>query len=158
MKRWVSASALISLLISVLISPHANSVYKGESASGDIKVLTLAISKGIRAQFCSMSMLTERIVVTAGHCMAADASSGGKLRFDTEQIWVTQPGAEMLVDDIGTRVKVAKVVLVPGYENYWDPAKRDRRTQRDDIAFILAPGFKLNLTEKQNSSHYLVKG
>ena len=68
--------------------------------------------------------------------MAADASSGGKLRFDTEQIWVTQPGAEMLVDDIGTRVKVAKVVLVPGYENYWDPAKRDRRTQRDDIAFI----------------------
>lgn len=81
-------------------------------------------------------MLTERIVVTAGHCMAAEASSGGKLRFDTEQIWVTQPGAEMLVDDIGTRVKVAKVVLVPGYENYWDPAKRDRRTQRDDIAFI----------------------
>ena len=136
MKRWVSASALISLLISVLISPHASSVYKGESASGDIKVLTLAISKGIRAQFCSMSMLTERIVVTAGHCMAADASSGGKLRFDTEQIWVTQPGAEMLVDDIGSRVKVAKVVLVPGYENYWDPAKRDRRTQRDDIAFI----------------------
>jgi hypothetical protein len=120
----------------VLISPHASSVYKGESASGDVKVLTLAISKGVRAQFCSMAMLTERIVVTAGHCMAADASSGGKLRFDTEQIWVTQPGAEMLVDDIGTRVKVAKVVLVPGYENYWDPAKRDRRTQRDDIAFI----------------------
>jgi hypothetical protein len=83
-----------------------------------------------------MSMLTERVVVTAGHCMAADASSGGKLRFDTEQIWVTQPGAEMSIDDIGTRVKVAKVVLVPGYENYWDPAKRDRRTQRDDIAFI----------------------
>lgn len=122
--------------MSVLYSPHANSVYKGESASGDIKVLTLASSKGARAQFCSMSMLTERVVVTAGHCMAADASSGGKLRFDTEQIWVTQPGAEMSIDDIGTRVKVAKVVLVPGYENYWDPAKRDRRTQRDDIAFI----------------------
>ena len=83
-----------------------------------------------------MAMLTESIIVTAGHCMAAEASSGGKLRFDTEQIWVTQPGAEMLLDDIETRVKVIKVVLVPGYENYWDPANRDRRTQRDDIAFI----------------------
>ncbi len=136
MRRWVSASAAMALLISIVYSPHANSVYKGESASGDVKVLTLATSKGARTQFCSMSMLTERIVVTAGHCMAAEASSGGKLRFDTEQIWVTQPGAEMLIDDVSTRVKVAKVVLVPGYENYWDPAKRDRRTQRDDIAFI----------------------
>lgn len=120
----------------MLFSPNASSVYKGESASGDVKVLTLASTKGVRTQFCSMAMLTERIVVTAGHCMAAEASSGGKLRFDTEQIWVTQPGAEMLLDEIGSRVKVSKVVLVPGYENFWDPAKRDRRTQRDDIAFI----------------------
>jgi hypothetical protein len=135
-KRGLSSSVSVALAISVVFSPHASSVYKGESASGDVKVLTLASSKGVRTQFCSMAMLTERIVVTAGHCMAAEASSGGKLRFDTEQIWVTQPGAEMLVDEIGTRVKVAKVVLVPGYENYWDPAKRDRRTQRDDIAFI----------------------
>ena len=83
-----------------------------------------------------MSMLTERIVVTAGHCMAAEASAGGMLRFSTEQLWVTQPGADMASDDLATRVKVSKVVLIPGYENYWEPAKNDRRTQRDDIAFI----------------------
>lgn len=136
MKSWLRAAVSIALVISVLFSPFAHSVYKGENASGDVKVLTLASSKGARSQFCSMSMLTERIVVTAGHCMAAEASSGGKLRFNTEQLWVTQPGAEMLLDDIDTRVKVVKVVLVPGYENYWDPANRDRRTQKDDIAFI----------------------
>jgi secreted trypsin-like serine protease len=123
-------------MLAVVFSPSANSVYKGESALGDQKVLTLASSKSARNQFCSMSMLTERIVVTAGHCMAAEASAGGKLRFDTEQIWVTQPGADMASDDLATRGKVSKVVLIPGYENYWDPTKNDRRTQRDDIAFI----------------------
>lgn len=136
MKSWLRAAVSIALVISVLFSPHAHSVYKGESALGDEKVLTLASSKGGRNQFCSMSMLTERIVVTAGHCMAAEASAGGMLRFSTEQLWVTQPGADMASDDLATRVKVSKVVLIPGYENYWEPAKNDRRTQRDDIAFI----------------------
>lgn len=136
MKSWLRAAVSIALVNSVLFSPHAHSVYKGESALGDEKVLTLASSKGARNQFCSMSMLTERIVVTAGHCMAAEASAGGMLRFSTEQLWVTQPGADMASDDLATRVKVSKVVLIPGYENYWEPAKNDRRTQRDDIAFI----------------------
>lgn len=136
MKSWLRAAVSIALVISVLFSPHAHSVYKGESALGDEKVLTLASSKGARNQFCSMSMVTERIVVTAGHCMAAEASAGGMLRFSTEQLWVTQPGADMASDDLATRVKVSKVVLIPGYENYWEPAKNDRRTQRDDIAFI----------------------
>ena len=85
MKSWLRAAVSIALVISVLFSPHAHSVYKGASALGDEKVLTLASSKGARNQFCSMSMLTERIVVTAGHCMAAEASAGGMLRFSTEQ-------------------------------------------------------------------------
>ena len=136
MRRGLSAWIAASLVLAVVFSPSANSVYKGEVVLGDEKVLTLASSKGARNQFCSMSMLTERIVVTAGHCMAAEASEGGKLRFDTEQIWVTQPGADMTSDDLATRVKVSKVVLIPGYENYWEPEKNDRRTQRDDIAFV----------------------
>ncbi len=136
MRRGLGAAISVSLVLGMVFSPSANSVYKGLSALGDEKVLTLASTKGARNQFCSMSMLTERIVVTAGHCMAAEASAGGKLRFDTEQIWVTQPGADMASDDLATRVKVSKVVLIPGYENYWEPAKNDRRTQRDDIAFI----------------------
>ncbi len=136
MRRGLSAAISASLALGVVLSPSANSVYKGESALGDEKVLTLASTKAARNQFCSLSMLTERIVVTAGHCMAAEASAGGKLRFDTEQIWVTQPGADMASDDLATRVKVSKVVLIPGYENYWEPTKNDRRTQRDDIAFI----------------------
>lgn len=136
MRRGLSAAISVSLVLGVVLVPSAKGVYKGESALGDEKVLTLASTKGARNQFCSMSMLTERIVVTAGHCMAAEASAGGKLRFDTDQIWVTQPGADMASDDLATRVKVSKVVLIPGYENYWEPAKSDRRTQRDDIAFI----------------------
>jgi hypothetical protein len=135
-KRGLTAAISVSLVLAVVFSPSASSVYKGEGVLGDEKVLTLASSKSARNQFCSASMLTERIVVTAGHCMAAEASSGGKLRFDIEQLWVTQPGADMQSDDLLTRVKVSKVVLIPGYENYWEPAKNDRRTQRDDIAFV----------------------
>lgn len=126
----------LTFAVSTLLAPAAQAVYKGESALGDEKVLTLASTKAVRSSFCSMAMLSERIVVTAGHCMAAEASSGGQLRFDTNQIWVIQPGAAMSSDDLESRVKVAKVVLVPGYENFWEPAKMDRRTQRDDIAFI----------------------
>ena len=81
-------------------------------------------------------MLTERIVVTAGHCLAKDLTEKGELRFETSSLWVTQPGADMSTDAIASRVKVGKVILVPGYQNYWIPDKRDRRTQRDDIAFI----------------------
>lgn len=136
MKKGLSAAISVSLVLAVVFTQSAHSVYKGEAVLGDEKVLTLASSKSSRSQFCSMSMLTERIVVTAGHCMAAEASSGGKLRFDTEQLWVTQPGANMELDELASRVKVSKVVLIPGYENYWEPAKNDRRTQRDDIAFV----------------------
>lgn len=136
MRRGLGVAIAASLVLGMVFSPSASSVYKGESALGDEKVLTLASSKASRNQFCSMSMLTERIVVTAGHCMAAPETSDGKLRFSTEQIWVTQPGADMASDDLATRVKVSKVVLIPGYENYWEPSKSDRRTQRDDIAFI----------------------
>jgi len=135
-RRGLSAAVSLSLVLSAVFSPSANSVYKGEAVVGEVKVLTLGAFEGSRSQWCSMSMLTERIIVTAGHCLAADATSGGKLRFDVEQLWVTQPGADMASDDLSTRVKVSKVVLIPGYENYWEPAKGDRRTQRDDIAFM----------------------
>jgi len=135
-RRGLSAAVSLSLVLSAVFSPSANSVYKGEAVVGEVKVLTLGAFEGSRSQWCSMSMLTERIIVTAGHCLAADATSGGKLRFDVEQLWVTQPGADMASDDLSTRVKVSKIVLIPGYENYWEPAKGDRRTQRDDIAFM----------------------
>ena len=116
MRRGLSAAVSLSLVLSVVFSPSANSVYKGEAVVGEVKVLTLGSYEGSRSQFCSMSMLTERIIVTAGHCLAADATSGGKLRFETEQLWVTQPGADMASDDLSTRVKVSKVVLITIYK------------------------------------------
>ena len=135
MARHVKIVSIWVLILNLALTP-VNAVYMGESAIGDQKVLTLAANKDSRNQFCSMAMLTDRIIVTAAHCMAAESSAGGKLRFDTSQIWVTQPGVDMSVDAISTRVKVSKVVLIPGYENFWDPGTNDRRTQRDDISFL----------------------
>jgi hypothetical protein len=46
------------------------------------------------------------------------------------------PGVDVTSDDLTTRVKVMKIVVVPGYDNIWKPELNDTRTQKDDIAFL----------------------
>ena len=114
----------------------AQAIYDGTSALGSKYVLTIASVKEARTPFCTASMLTDRIVVTAAHCMAKDQGVYPELRFKTSDIYVTQPGVDVNTDDVNTRVKVLKVVIKPGYKNLWKPEVDEQSTQRDDIAFL----------------------
>ena len=130
---------IFSVLLSfgfLLTSIPAQAIYDGTSALGSKYVLTIAATKETRVPFCTASMLTDRIVVTAAHCMAKDQGEYPELRFKTSDIYVTQPGIDINVDDISTRVKVLKVVIKPGYKNLWKPEINEQSTQRDDIAFL----------------------
>lgn len=125
-----------SSIVAITLFTPAEALYDGTSALGSKLVLTIATTKETRNPFCTAAMLTERIVVTAAHCVAKDQGEYPDLRFKTNEIYVTQPGVNVNTDDIETRVKILKVVYKPGYQNIWKPEIGDESTQRDDIAFI----------------------
>ena len=58
---------LLGLIASFTPMTQAHSVYGGIDATGSPLVLTLLTSKDSRTSFCSMALLTERIVATAAH-------------------------------------------------------------------------------------------
>lgn len=151
-----------SLVVAVLTASiltagtaQSNAVYEGVEAKGSPYVLTLLTSKTSRSSFCSMALLTERIVVTAAHCVIADQGKAPELRWDIRDIYVSQPGANVVTDDLSTRVRVAKVITVPDFVNTWKPELNDRRTQIDDIAFLfldspLVNGYSVEIATKED--------
>lgn len=127
---------LLGLVAGFLPAAPAQGVYGGTEVKGSPLVLTLLTSKFARTSFCSMSLLTERIVVTAAHCVIQDQGVAPNLRWDIADIYVSQPGADVTKDDVETRVRVLKVVTRDDFINTWKPEINDRRTQINDIAFL----------------------
>jgi hypothetical protein len=141
---------LLGLTFTLNPSPPAQAVYGGTQADGSPLVLTLLTSKNVRTSFCSMALLTERIVVTAAHCVIADQGVAPNLRWNISDIYVSQPGADITKDDVETRVRVLKVVTRDDFINTWKPEIEDRRTQINDIAFLflekpLVSGYSINI-------------
>lgn len=114
----------------------AHAIYGGTDATGSPLVLTLLTSKNARVSFCSMALLTERIVATAAHCVIEDQGVAPNLRWKISDMYVSQPGADVTKDDINTRVQVQKVITRDDFINTWKPEIRDYRTQINDIAFL----------------------
>ncbi len=127
---------LLGLIASSTPMTPAHSVYGGTDATGSPLVLTLLINKNSRTSFCSMALLSERIVATAAHCVIEDQGVAPNLRWDISNIYVSQPGADVTKDDIETRVRVLKVITRDDFINTWKPEVRDYRTQINDIAFL----------------------
>ena len=153
----------VALTLIFITSLPAFGIYNGDSALNSKLVLTIAIGKDARTPFCSASMLTERIVVTAAHCVTADAAKFPELRFDISEIYVTQPGVDTNVDDFNSRVKVLKVVAIPGYNNIWNPTGGDESTQRNDIAFLflaapLVQGYKIGIATEDEIRNFAASG
>lgn len=127
---------LCGLSAAFAINPPAQAIYGGSEVTGTPYVLTLLTNKNARTSFCSMALLTDRIVVTAAHCIIKDQGAAPELRWNLSDIYVSQPGADVTKDDIESRVHVAKVVTRDDFINTWKPEINDRRTQINDIAFL----------------------
>ena len=134
--RRIAASIILGLVLAIFPAAPGQAVYGGTEVKGSPLVLTLLTSKFARTSFCSMSLLTERIVVTAAHCVIQDQGVAPNLRWDISDIYVSQPGADVTKDDVETRVRVLKVVTRDDFINTWKPEVNDRRTQVNDIAFL----------------------
>lgn len=154
---------LISLICGLAPSSPAHAIYGGVQASGSPLVLTLLTSKSARTSFCSMALLTERIVVTAAHCVIADQGVAPNLRWNLADIYVSQPGADVTKDDLSSRVHVEKIVTRDDFVNTWKPEIKDYRTQINDIAFLflekpLVKGYSIEIATDEEINLALAKG
>ena len=139
------------ILLPFLLFPSTSNAVEipgGTSAIGSNRVLTLAIGINARQPFCSMAMITDVIVVTAAHCLAKNKTDDGTLWNPLETLYVTQPGVDVKVDDVSTRVKVKRVFFPVKYEAFFDSSIGDLRGAQNDIVFLflekpLVPGYKI---------------
>lgn len=148
---------LLGLTFALTPSHPAQAVYGGTQANGSPLVLTLLTSKDSRTSFCSMALLTERIVATAAHCVIEDQGVAPNLRWSISNMYVSQPGADVTKDDVETRVRVLQVVTRDDFINTWKPEIRDYRTQINDIAFLflekpLIPGYSIEIATDEEIS------
>lgn len=158
----VKALSLLLVTQGLQGSP-AHAVYGGVEATGSPYVLTLLNSQTTRTSFCSMALISERVVVTAAHCMIADQSESLEPRFPIDQLYVSQPGANVTVDALDSRVKVRRVIVVSTYKNTWKPDLNDKRTQIDDIAFLflekpLVAGYVAKIATEQELDAAIAQG
>lgn len=108
----------------------------GENAVGDSHVVALIEGQTNNRSFCSGALLTSQIVVSAAHCLRNNGMTYESEIYIPSNIWVSQPGVDLNVDDVSTRIKVAQVILTNGYTNIWDPENKNYLTEKDDIAFF----------------------
>ena len=154
---------LLGLIASFTPMTQAHSVYGGTDATGSPLVLTLLTSKDSRISFCSMALLTERIVATAAHCVIEDQGVAPNLRWSISNLYVSQPGADVTKDDVETRVRVLKVITRDDFINTWKPEIRDYRTQINDIAFLflekpLATGYSVEIATDEEINLAISRG
>lgn len=131
----VKVMTIVFILLISLQPFSAKAIYNGTNSVGTQLTLSLVL-KNQRDSFCSMALLNAQIAVTAAHCVIQDQGSAPTLRFALKDMFVSQPGADIKVDRISSRVRVARVVTTSNYINTYKPEIDDRRTQIDDIAFL----------------------
>jgi secreted trypsin-like serine protease len=137
--------SIFSLVISNSLTP-AKAIEGGEQKLGTNLVLPIMVENPsfpknpmgnsfYKPLFrCSASLITSQIILTAGHCLAQANTSDGSLYVAITSLKLFIPGVDFSLTN--SAVSVDKVVLVPGYANYWKPENNDFRTQKDDIAFL----------------------
>jgi hypothetical protein len=134
-KKFAALFCAIPFLLVSHSSPAA-AVYGGEEALGDERVVAMLMGKYDRSSVCSATLISDRIVLTAAHCLGKLGVFPGELRANHWEFWVTQPGVDVSSDDVDTRVQSAYVAIVDDYTNIWNLETNDKRTTVNDIGFI----------------------
>ena len=127
---------LIVFLSALVGNQNAIAVKGGDSVIGDSRVVALIEGQTNNRASCSGALLTPKIVVSAAHCLRNQGLTYGSEIYVPSNLWVSQPGVDLNIDDTSKRVKVVQVILTNGYANIWIPESNNFLTQKDDIAFF----------------------
>jgi len=136
MKRFFVSLALIVGLL-VAIPPIANGIVNGKEIIGSDYVVTLLPFGKNGDGFCTGVYFSERVVVTAAHCVIKDQGRAPELRFLLDNFYVSQTGINWKNSNSKINaVRVLKIWTEPDYFNRWNPAQNQKETTINDVAFL----------------------
>ena len=136
MKRFFVSLALIVGQL-VAIPPVANGIVNGKEIIGSDYVVTLLPLGKNKDGFCTGVYFSERVVVTAAHCVIRDQGRAPELRFSLDNFYVAQTGINWKNSNSKINaVRVLKIWTEPDYFNRWNPAQNQKETTINDVAFL----------------------
>lgn len=125
----------------------ANAITNGKDATGYDYVVSLINIDNPTVSLCSAAYLKPKVVVTAAHCVTRpDGGRAGEYSLPLGKFFVSQPGADLNLQNVSELVEVKKIWTRSNYFNRWQPELGLMDTQVHDIAFLF-------LEEELNGPH-----
>lgn len=136
MKRiWTTVALILIILAST--NPFAQAIVNGKEVIGSEFVVTLLPNGKNGDGFCSGVYFSDRVVVTAAHCVIKDQGRAPELRYPLDNYYVSQTGINWKDNNSKSNsVRVLKIWTDPDYFNRWNPELNQRETQINDVAFL----------------------
>ena len=136
MKRFVTLFLLHIVLLGNS-SPIAHGIVNGKEVIGANYVVTLLPNGKNGEGFCTGVYFSERVVVTAAHCVIKDQARAPELRYSLDNFYVAQTGINWKnpLSKIDA-VRVLKIWTEPDFFNRWNPDQNQMETQINDVAFL----------------------
>ena len=112
-------------------------IINGQEVVGANYVVTLLPFGKYGEGICSGGYFSERVVVTAAHCVIKDQGKAPELKFPLANFYVSQTGINWRnTASKSNSVRVLKIWTEPDYFNRWNPAEMQYETQINDVAFL----------------------
>jgi hypothetical protein len=128
---------VLALSLGVFALPPASAIVNGKEVIGSDFVVTLLPSGKNGEGFCTGVYFSERVVVTAAHCVIKDQGKAPELKFPIDNFYVSQPGINWKSNESKINsVRVLKIWTEPDYFNRWNPGQNQRETVVNDVAFL----------------------
>ena len=112
MKKLLTV-ALSFALVSLTLTP-ARAVLGGALDIGDSRVVSIVRPQESPRNGCTGSLIAPQIVVSAAHCLVANGVVIPGETYIPTDLWVAQPGVDLNVDDVNTRVRIMEAVVTAG--------------------------------------------
>ena len=136
MKRFVTLVVLLIVLLGNS-TPTASGIVNGKEVIGSNYVVTLLPNGKNGDGYCTGVYFSERVVLTAAHCVIKDQARAPELRFSLDNFYVAQTGINWKNSDSKKNaVRVLKIWTEEDYFNRWNPAQNQRETTINDVAFL----------------------